>query len=149
MSDGPPVVESIADVREAVRAARAAGKRIGLVPTMGALHEGHVELIAACRREAGLVVVSIFVNPTQFGPAEDFTRYPRTPEADRLRCADGRRFYVGASHGRGSFGINSGSIASGLQLSFYASTHPVTAPSPGLYDGGVIFLNYRMEAVRQ
>jgi hypothetical protein len=66
-----------------------------------------------------------------------------------LRCTDGRRFYVGASSGRGGFGINNASISSGLQLSFYASTYPITEPSSGLYDGGVIFLRYRMEAVRQ
>src|SRR5690242_15914045 len=56
---------------------------------MGALHDGHVALIEACRRAAGFVVVSIFVNPTQFGPGEDFARYPRTPDDDRRRCAAG------------------------------------------------------------
>jgi pantoate--beta-alanine ligase len=55
---------------------------------MGALHDGHVRLIERCRAEAGLVVVSIFVNPTQFGPNEDFTRYPRTLEQDLRRCAE-------------------------------------------------------------
>jgi pantoate--beta-alanine ligase len=80
-------IESIDALRRAVRKARAAGQTIGLVPTMGALHEGHVRLIEACRREAECVVVSIFVNPTQFGPNEDYQKYPRTPEADRARCA--------------------------------------------------------------
>jgi pantoate--beta-alanine ligase len=80
------LVESVPEVRRAVAAARAIGKRIGLVPTMGALHDGHVRLIADCRAEAGLVVVSIFVNPTQFGPGEDFERYPRPLEADLKRC---------------------------------------------------------------
>jgi pantoate--beta-alanine ligase len=83
------VVESVADVRRAVRAARLAGKRVGLVPTMGALHDGHVQLIEVCARDADFVVVSIFVNPTQFGPNEDFARYPRTPEEDRRRCMEG------------------------------------------------------------
>lgn len=84
-----PWIETIEPLRRAVAEARGAGKRVGLVPTMGALHEGHIALIARCRAEADLVVVSIFVNPTQFGPSEDFTRYPRTPELDRARCAEG------------------------------------------------------------
>jgi pantoate--beta-alanine ligase len=84
-----PVLATIRETRAAIRAARAAGHSIGLVPTMGALHDGHVELIRACRRITDFVVVSIFVNPKQFGPGEDFTRYPRTPEADRDRCAEG------------------------------------------------------------
>jgi pantoate--beta-alanine ligase len=83
----PIVAATIAEVRREVGAARAAGRVIGLVPTMGALHAGHARLIEECRREAGFVVVSIFVNPAQFGPAEDFARYPRTPEADRALCA--------------------------------------------------------------
>ena len=81
-----PVVESVGDLRRAVAAARAEGRTIGLVPTMGALHMGHGQLIRACRGAADFVVVSIFVNPTQFGPAEDFARYPRTPGADREIC---------------------------------------------------------------
>jgi pantoate--beta-alanine ligase len=89
MHEPPPVVETISDVRLAVRAARDTGRTIGLVPTMGALHAGHLRLIEACRREAEFVVVSIFVNPTQFGPKEDFSRYPRTPEDDRRLCGEG------------------------------------------------------------
>ena len=68
------LVDSVPEVRRAVAAARAIGKRIGLVPTMGALHDGHAQLIADCGADAGFVVVSIFVNPTQFGPGEDFER---------------------------------------------------------------------------
>jgi pantoate--beta-alanine ligase len=65
-----------------VAQARSAGRSIGLVPTMGALHAGHASLVEASRRQCGLTVATVFVNPTQFGPGEDFSRYPRTLEAD-------------------------------------------------------------------
>ncbi|MGD9656946.1 MAG: pantoate--beta-alanine ligase [Methylocystis sp.] len=76
------VVGAIDELRRYVHARRAAGERIGLVPTMGALHAGHLSLVEAARRAADRVVVTIFVNPAQFGPNEDFTRYPRTLAAD-------------------------------------------------------------------
>ena len=83
-----PVVTTVEEVRAAVVAARAAGRRVGLVPTMGALHAGHAELVRAAKRAAEFVVVSVFVNPTQFGPKEDFAKYPRTLDADRQASAD-------------------------------------------------------------
>ena len=69
------VARTVDSVRTMVRAARESGKRIGLVPTMGALHTGHISLIEAARQECDFVVVSIFVNPTQFGVGEDFEEY--------------------------------------------------------------------------
>lgn len=80
------VVNSVARLREAVAGARRAGRSIGFVPTMGALHAGHVSLIEASLHNDDFVVVSIYVNPTQFGPDDDFDRYPRTLKTDRAVC---------------------------------------------------------------
>lgn len=74
------------DMQKTALDLRRAGKRIGLVPTMGFLHEGHLSLVKLARQQADVVVLSIFVNPTQFGPNEDFSRYPRNFERDAALC---------------------------------------------------------------
>jgi pantoate--beta-alanine ligase len=84
----PRVIDSIAAVREFVHARRSDGATVALVPTMGALHDGHLALVRRARELADVVVVSVFVNPLQFGPGEDLDRYPRTFDADVAALAE-------------------------------------------------------------
>jgi pantoate--beta-alanine ligase len=80
------IVAESASVRATIADARRRGATVALVPTMGALHEGHLQLVEEAKRHASLVVMSVFVNPLQFGPHEDFTRYPRDPEGDAIKA---------------------------------------------------------------
>ena len=83
MARRPGIAKTVSALRRQVARWRDAGETVALVPTMGALHEGHLALVRLARRRADRVVVSIFVNPAQFVPAEDFSTYPRTFAAER------------------------------------------------------------------
>ncbi|HEX4341668.1 MAG TPA: pantoate--beta-alanine ligase [Polyangiaceae bacterium] len=83
----PRIVNTVADLRAAVKERTDRGETLGFVPTMGALHEGHRVLMREAKRRASFTLVSIFVNPTQFGPKEDLSRYPRDLDGDLAKCA--------------------------------------------------------------
>jgi pantoate--beta-alanine ligase len=88
------ILTSAAEVTAVSKEAHRAGKRVGFVPTMGALHEGHLSLVRTARAQTGVVIASVFVNPKQFGPTEDFSKYPRDPERDAAMLAAEKTDYL-------------------------------------------------------
>src|SRR5258705_10373012 len=88
MAPRQKIAKTVSSLRRTVAQWREAGETVALVPTMGALHEGHLALVRLARRRADRVVVSIFVNPAQFAPTEDFSTYPRTFDADVAALAE-------------------------------------------------------------
>ena len=90
----PQVLRSVEDLRHALAQHHARAEIIGFVPTMGALHEGHISLIKAAKRKCDVLFVSIFVNPLQFGPKEDFNKYPRDFKRDEKLCKAAGTDYI-------------------------------------------------------
>ena len=125
------VESSPVEVRRVVRAARQRGVSIGCVPTMGALHQGHVSLIEAARKDCGFVVGTIFVNPTQFGPNEDFSKYPRTLESDLEMCRKAGADLVFTPPVSAMYGESAQTIVRVTEL----STVLEGAHRPGHFDG--------------
>jgi pantoate--beta-alanine ligase len=88
------VIKDVAEMQQVADRLRAQGERIGVVPTMGFLHQGHLKLIEVAKKHADVVITTIFVNPTQFGPSEDFTRYPRDLERDTTLASEAGTDYI-------------------------------------------------------
>src|SRR4029453_19267796 len=104
MAPRPRIARTLPALRHALARWRGAGESIALVPTMGALHEGHLALVRRARRRAPRVVVSIFVNPAQFAPNEDFASYPRTFDADAKALAAAGVGLIWARRGETMYG---------------------------------------------
>ncbi len=100
------LVKFIDELKKYIKEAKKEGKTIGLVPTMGALHAGHISLIKAARQKADVVVVSVFVNPTQFGVNEDFSKYPRTLDKDFEVCEANGADFVFAPNSKEMYGVD-------------------------------------------
>ena len=122
---------TIAELRSFVQEQHLLGKRIGLVPTMGALHEGHLSLVRLSQKQCDVTIVSIFVNPTQFGPNEDFQRYPRTLENDLqlLKSAGSPAVFVPDAAEMYPTDFNTSVHVGGVSLPFEGAVRP------GHFDG--------------
>ncbi len=120
------IYNTIKDLHQAVGRAKKAGKRIGLVPTMGFLHKGHLSLVSKAVQENDFVVVSIFVNPTQFGPEEDYDSYPRDLESDdaKLRALDVDCIFSPDTTEMYPEGYNSYVIVNGISEKLCGSSRP-------------------------
>ena len=134
MQSEPQLVTTVAQLRAALAPARRAGRRIGLVPTMGALHEGHLSLVRAAKAECDLTVATIYVNPSQFAAGEDLAKYPRTLTADLEKLAQCGADLVLRAGGRGGLprrvtppGSRSARSASRWRVSFGPA---ISAASP-------------------
>jgi len=135
------IVRTVAGLRAWSRAERSKGQTIGLVPTMGALHAGHASLIEAAAGQCGRVAVSIFVNPTQFGPNEDFARYPRSFEEDcRLAEEAGAQVVFAPSVEEMYPGSNLGSIRGGAGAGVGVGTFVDVEGLGGRLDGAATFV---------
>ena len=122
-----PILRSVATLRAQVAQWRKEGLRVAFVPTMGALHDGHLSLVKAGLRDADRVVVSIFVNPTQFGPNEDFAAYPRTEEADvaKLEGAGAHAVYAPSVEEMYPTGASTTVIVAGVSEGLCGTFRPV------------------------
>jgi pantoate--beta-alanine ligase len=139
------VVETIAALREALAAERAVGRTVGLVPTMGALHEGHLALVDEAAAAHDVVVVSIFVNPLQFSPSEDLDRYPRTLDADVALLEQNAVAYVFAPTAREMYpdGATTVKVTGGTVAGLYEGRS-----RPGHFDGVLTVVAKLLEIVR-
>lgn len=125
----PRIIHTAAEMRTAVRQAQAVGQRVGIVPTMGALHEGHLSLVAASNDQCDQTVVTIFVNPTQFLPGEDFEKYPRTLDSDLAALAQLQVDFVFAPATEEMYGTRN------EQRNFSATTSIDVGPIAAEYEG--------------
>lgn len=138
------VCTSISEIRSTVSGFKKEGKKVAFVPTMGALHEGHLELIRRAHKCADAVVVSIFVNPEQFGPDEDFDTYPRELESDLEKCRTEQVAAVFAPNRNDVYGDKNYIAITIDQL----NRHMCGASRPGFFEGILLIVNKLFNIVR-